>query len=238
MRIIMMTAAVVLGIAALAAAQAPGEMVLFNGTDLTGWDGDPNLWSVKNGAITGASTKEYPAQGNTFLIWKGGILRDFELRVKFRLVNHNSGIQFRSRRIEVKDPNAKNKWVVGGYQADMDGGNTYTGILYEERGRGILAQVGQKVTIGPDGKPKVTGSVGDAKQIKSAIKTGDWNEYTIICQGNHIIQKINGVVTVDVTDEDEKRRAMEGILAFQLHAGPPMVVQFKDIVLKVLEPGK
>ena len=206
-------------------AAAGDVQTLFNGKDLTGWDGDPRFWSVQDGAITGITTKEKPTPGNTFIIWRGGTLKDFELRLAWRLENHNSGIQYRS-----KD---RGKWVVHGYQADMDGSNTYTGILYEEGGRGIVATVGQKVTVGPDGKPKVTGTVSDPKDVKAAIKK-DWNDYLITARGNHLVQKINGIVTVDVTDEDEKGRAMEGILAFQLHAGGPMKVQFKDITLKVL----
>jgi hypothetical protein len=206
---------------------AEGAKALFNGKDLADWDGDPKFWSVQDGAITGLTTKEAPAPGNTFCIWKGGVLKDFELHVAFCMQNHNSGIQYRSKDC--------GKWVVHGYQADMDESNTYTGGLYEEGGRGVLALPGQKVTIGEDGKPKVTGTTADAKDIKAAIKNKDWNEYLIIARGNHLVQKLNGLVTVDATDDDEKRRAMEGILAFQLHAGPPMKVQFKDITLKVLE---
>ena len=209
------------------ARSAEGAKAIFNGKDLAGWDGDPQFWSVQDGAITGATTKEVPAKGNTFIIWRGGTLKDFELRAMFRMENHNSGIQYRS-----KD---RGKWVVHGYQADMDGGNAYTGGLYEEGGRGILATPGQKVTIGADGKPKVTGTASDPKAIKEAIKNKDWNEFVIIARGNHLVHKINGLVTADVTDEDEKGRAAEGILAFQLHAGPPMKIQFKDITLKVLE---
>ena len=204
---------------------AKGAKAIFNGKDLTNWDGDPRFWSVQDGAMTGITTKETPTRGNTFIIWRGGVLKDFELHVAWRLENHNSGIQYRS-----KD---RGKWVVHGYQADMDGSGTYTGILYEEGGRGIVARVGRKVTVGPDGKPKVTGTVSDPKKVKDAIKLKDWNQYVIIGRGNHLVQKINGIVTVDVTDEDEKRRAMEGILAFQLHAGGPMKVQFKDIMLQV-----
>ncbi len=204
---------------------AKGAKAIFNGKDLTNWDGDPRFWSVQDGAMTGITTKETPTRGNTFIIWRGGVLKDFELHAAWRLENHNSGIQYRS-----KD---RGKWVVNGYQADMDGSGTYTGILYEEGGRGIVARVGKKVTVGPDGKPKVTGTVSDPKKVKDAIKLKDWNQYVIIGRGNHLVQKINGIVTVDVTDEDEKRRAMEGILAFQLHAGGPMKVQFKDITLQV-----
>ena len=146
----------------------------------------------------------------------------------WRLENHNSGIQYRSKEL----PN----FVVAGYQADMDGTNNYTGICYEERGRGIIAQVGQKVELNENEKPKEVGKTGDAREIKAAIKkAGEWNEYVITAEGNHLVQKLNGHVTVDITDNDTKKRMMEGILALQLHAGEPMLVQYKEITLKVLE---
>src|SRR5437868_6845007 len=189
--VMLLSVAMMLGWAALAQAQdkidAPkndqGAYVLFNGKDLTGWEGDAKFWSVKDGCITG-STRENKTSGNTFLIWRGGKVKDFELRAMWRLENHNSGIQYRSKDL--------GKWVVGGYQADMDGENTYTGICYEERGRGIIAQVSQKVTLQADGKPQVTGSTGNARAIKSDIKkAGEWNEYVITCKGNHLVQKLN-----------------------------------------------
>ena len=126
-------------------------------------------------------------------------------------------------------------WVSGGYQADIDSAHTYTGILYEERGRGIVAKQGKKVTLLPDRKTEVTGDVSDPAKIKESIKKDGWNEYVIICKGNKLVQKLNGIVTVEVTDENEKDRMMEGILALQLHAGPPMKVQFKEITLKEIK---
>ena len=132
-----------------------------------------------------------------------------------------------------KDKSPAN-WVVHGYQADMEAGPTYTGILYEEGIRGIMAERGQKVVWGSDGKKQVTGSVGDAAEIEASIKKGDWNDYVIIAQGNHLQQFVNGKQTIDVTDEDEAKRAMSGVLAFQLHAGSPMMAQFRNIRLKKL----
>jgi hypothetical protein len=208
---------------------------IFNGKDLTGWEGNPKLWSVKDGAITGQTTAENPAQGNTFLIWTNGTVADFELRCSFKLVPGdskgfaNSGIQYRSK---VMDPA---NWAVGGYQADMEAGPTYTGILYEERmTRGIMAARGEKVVWDKDGKKQVVGSVGDAAEIGAAIKKGDWNDYVIIAKGNHLQQFINGKQTVDVVDDCEAKRALSGVLALQLHAGPPMTAQFKNIRLKKL----
>jgi hypothetical protein len=203
-----------------------GTVSLFNGKNLVGWDGDPKFWTVKDGAITGVSTAENPVKTNTFLIWKGGTVKNFELWAKFRMEGNNSGIQYRSKDL--------GEWRVGGYQADMDAANTYTGILYEERGRGILANVGTKSTVRPGGQVQVTGSVGDPAEIKAAIRKDDWNEYRIVARGNHLVHEINGKVTAEFVDDDEAKRAMEGILALQLHSGPPMTVRFKDIRLKVL----
>lgn len=231
-----------IGLITFAVSSRAAEKSLFNGKDLTGWDGNPDLWSVQDGAITGKTTPERPTKGNTFLIWKDGDrpgeIGNFELTLQFRIVDKNgetkgsgnSGIQYRSK---VADP--KN-WVVGGYQADFEVGKTYSGILYEERGRGILAQRGQKVVIregDAPNKPKIetVGEVGKSEEIQAAIRPGDWNEYKIVAQGNHLQHFINGKATVDVTDETAIG-AKSGILALQLHAGEPMTVQFKDIVLK------
>ena len=208
---------------------------LFNGKDLTGWEGNTDLWSVQDGVITGRTTAEKPAATNTFLIWKDGEVADFELVLQFKMTPGddekyvNSGVQFRSK---VVDPA---QFVVAGYQADFEYGPKYSGILYEEKGRGILAERGQKVRItqGEDPmKPKieVIGETGRSEEIQAAVKKDDWNELRIVVKGNHIQQFINGKLTVDVTDETAEG-AKKGVLAFQLHAGSPMQVQFKDIVL-------
>src|SRR5258708_2414410 len=190
---------------AFAADDEPGFKSLFNGKELTGWDGNPKFWSVKDGTITGQTTAENPTQGNTFLIWRDGTVDDFELRLSFKIVNGNSGIQYRSKDV--------GNWVVGGYQGDFEAGDTYSGILYEERGRGILALRGQKTEVTPDGKVNVVASVGDTKDIQSNIKKEDWNEYVILAQGNQLTHIINGRVTVQVSDNQPEKRAMSGILA-------------------------
>ncbi len=211
-----------------------GEQNLFNGKDLSNWEGNEKLWSVQDGTITGKTGSEGDTKinHNTFLVWKGGNVSDFELTFKYRIEKGNSGVQYRSK---LKNPGAFGP-VVGGYQADFEAGTTYSGILYEEQGRGILAQRGQqtKITTDADGKkPKVevTGSVGDSKEIQASIKSEDWNDYKIVAKGNHLQHFINGKATVDVTDE-HSGAAKEGILALQIHAGPAMVVQFKDLILK------
>jgi Domain of Unknown Function (DUF1080) len=206
------------------------EKALFNGKDLTGWEGNPKLWSVQDGAITGKTSNEGDTKisHNTFLVWKDGTVGDFELTFQYRIEKGNSGVQYRSKLVQ-PGPSGP---VVSGYQADFEAGKTYSGILYEEKGRGILAQRGQKTEIGEDGKPKVTGSVGDSAEIQASIKDEQWNDYKIVAKGNHVQHFINGKPTADVTDNDTKNAPKEGILALQIHAGPAMVVQFKGLMLK------
>ncbi len=238
-----------LGLSFTLAAAEPetGFKSLFNGKDLSGWEGNPELWSVKDGCLTGktppdpADPKKSTLTHNTFLIWKAGTVADFELRCSYKIVPNNdagfanSGIQYRSK---VIDPAG---WVVGGYQADFEAAKTYSGILYEEKGRGILAKRGEKVVIKPgDGrKPKieVTGSLGKSEDIQAMIKAEDWNDYVVIANGNHLQHFINGVQTVDVTDEDTANAAKSGVLALQVHQGPPMTVQFRNIRIKTLSSG-
>jgi hypothetical protein len=228
-----------LALAALCASVSAEDKHLFNGKDLTGWKG-LDFWSVKDGAITGQTTKEHPTKGNTFLVWEGEVA-DFELTFQYKIVDldgksekfGNSGVQYRSKVVDEKG------FVVAGYQADFECGKTYSGILYEEKGRGILAKRGQKVVIkeGADAKkPKieVTGEVGKTDEIQSKIKPADWNEYRIVAKGGHLQHFINGVQTVDVTDETAVG-AKKGVLALQLHAGTAMTVQFKDLVLKEIK---
>lgn len=214
------------GLAGAASGEEQGK-ALFNGKTLEGWSGNEKFWSVKDGAITGQTTAENPTSGNTFLIWKGGEVKDFELKLKFKIVGGNSGIQHRSSDL--------GDFVVGGYQADIEAGDRYIGILYEEKGRGVLAERGQTVVIGADGKKEVVGKTGDPKEIADSVKKEDWNEFVVIAKGNHLVQMINGYTTVDVTDKESSKAKASGILALQLHAGPPMTVQFKDIQYKELK---
>lgn len=207
-----------------------GFKTLFDGKTLKGWDGNPEFWSVQDGVITGKTTKENPTKGNTFLIWRAGKTGDFELRLKYRIVGGNSGIQYRSEEVS--------KWVMKGYQADFDASLKFAGILYEEKGRGILANRGKKVEIDNNGKIKETGSTTPEKKILDAFKKEDWNDYRVVAKGNHLIHEINGNVTVEIVDNHAAKRKMSGLLALQLHAGPPMTVQFKDVQLKDLAVKK
>lgn len=222
------------------ASASDGWVSLFNGKDLTGWDGDPRLWSAKDGAIRGETTAENPAKNNTFCIYRGGTLDDFELKIKFRIQNGNSGIQYRSKEFD--------KWRIGGYQAEVANFPGQPGFLYDEAGRASLVNVGEFVAIDAQGNKKVVGSVNDEKALKDAgyYKDKDWNEYHIIAVGNHIIHYLNGFKTMELIDndrvtkpddpQDRKGASRKGLLALQIHVGSPMVVEFKDIVLKKIPP--
>ena len=213
-----------------AAKEAP-TVSLFDGKTLAGWEGLSTLWSVKDGAITGITTKESPIKNNTFLVWTNGTVKNFELRLQYRVLNGNSGIQYRSKLVDAE------KFIVGGYQADLEAGKTYSGILYEERGRGILAERGQRTLItDEDGRTKVAviGKLADSKQLQASIRDEQWNDYTIIADGNHLLHFINNRQTVDVLDQQSAKASKEGILALQIHAGPAMLIQFRDIRLKQL----
>ncbi len=211
-----------------AAAAEEGFQAIFDGKTLAGWDGDPRFWSVQDGAITGETTKKNPAPDNTFLIWRGGQPADFELKAEFRMPNPgfaNSGIQIRSWE-------GPRKWQVSGYQPDMDSEDQYTGTCYGENFRGGLAQRGQKTLIGADHKPKVVEQFGDSRELAKFIKKRDWNEYDIIARGNHIVEKINGHLMCELTDEDAMARK-DGVIALQIHAGLPMKVQFRNVRVKL-----
>tara|TARA_Y100001934_G_scaffold139289_1_gene168040 strand:+ start:2598 stop:3242 length:645 start_codon:yes stop_codon:yes gene_type:complete len=211
---------------------------IFNGKDLKGWDGDPELWSVKNGTIRGETTKEKKANGNTFLIWKGGRTKNFDLRMSFRVSSvNNSGIQYRSR--HVTEGKVRNKWVVRGYQHEIRNSDklpNVAGFIYDEGGgRGRMCLAGQKVIWGEDGKRKQVGTVIDADGFADVFTVNEWNDVTIIAKGNHIRHYMNGRLILDCTDKHPERALLDGILALQLHAGAPMWVEFKNIRIKDLE---
>ena len=224
--------------------QAPSEQKqkmksIFNGEDLAGWDGDPRLWSVKDGAIRGETTDSNPANGNTFIIWKEGILKDFELRLSFRCnATNNSGIQYRSQHISHGNP--RNQWVVRGYQHEIRNQNilpSVAGFIYDEGGltggRGRTCLVGEKAVWNQDGK-QVKDTLIDEEGFKKLFQLDDWNDVIIIARGNHIQHYMNDRLILDFIDGAEKA-LLEGILAFQLHAGKPMWVEFKNVRIRNLE---
>lgn len=220
-----------------APAETPGMTRIFNGKDLTGWEGDPSLWSVKDGAIRGETTAENPAQGNTFLIWKDGTTKDFELRLSFRCTAaNNSGIQYRSTRLQSK-PGAKNQWRLKGYQHEIRNEQklpNVAGFIYDEGGkRGRICLVGEQA-IWTDGKKQVQASLIDGEAFKALFKLNDWNDVVIVAKGNHMRHYLNGRLILDFTD-DPALALLDGVLGLQLHAGRPMWAEFKDIRIKTLE---
>lgn len=222
---------------------ANGFIDLFDGKSLNGWRGDTALWYVKDKSIVGEIKPGKELQRNSFLIWEGGTVSDFELVVEYRIsAKGNSGFNYRSE--ELPDL----PFALKGYQADLDGANRYTGQNYEERGRRILAFPGQQVKL-----PPVTGKVedyavknvwtasqqlgwlGNPDSLKAKINKGDWNQLRIIAIGNRLKHYINGNLMSDVLDEDEQNRKMQGLLGFQVHVGPPMTIEVRHIWLKKLQ---
>ena len=226
----LLAVAALLCLAALGgAADEPSFVPIFNGENLSGWEGDAGIWSVRDGAITGVTTDDKKLPYNKFLIWRGGTPKNFELKAKVKLVgNSNSGIQYRSK--QLKDVG---EFVVGGYQMDIHPSPNYNAMLYDERGRGILAERGQKVVIDPDGGKHVVGKT----DAPAPAKLDEWNDYEIVANGNHLVHKLNGKTVVDVVDHQVKERDLEGIIAIQVHVGPAMTVSVKDLTLKTLPDG-
>ena len=215
----------------------PAEMrTMFNGKDLTGWDGDTRLWSVKDGAIHGQTTPEVPAKGNTFLILKGQQFGDFDLRFTVRCnADNNSGVQYRSKHIT--EGKVNNAWVVRGYQHEIRNEvklPSVSGFIYDEGGkRGRICLAGEKA-VWENGKKTVTATLTDAAGYEKLFKLNDWNEVVIIAKGNHIQHFLNGTQILDFTDKDPQLALKEGIIALQLHAGKPMWTEFKNLRIKEL----
>jgi hypothetical protein len=206
----------------------PGFYSLFDGKTLDGWDGDRTIWSVQDGAITGETKADTGLKENNFLIWKDQV-ENFELRLKFRLENGNSGIYYRAQK---RRPGQDLRDPLVGTQADFDASGRWTGVIMEYLLRGVLAERGQKVVIDEQGEKEVT-PLGDPAELLKAVKPNDWNDYTVIAKGGNVVLQINGVTMCELEDRDPKR-LLHGWLAVQVHVGPPMRVQFKDIYLRRL----
>ena len=197
---------------------------LFDGKTLAGWSGLKDNWRVEDGAITGENLADKPLKHNTFLVHERKV-SDFELTLEFRIMDGNSGIQYRSKLI---DPE---KFIVGGYQADIDSKKRYMGINYEERGRGIMVERGEIVAVDKEGKKSKVGTCGDATALLSRIKFDDWNKYRVVAKGSKLQHYINDVLMSELDDNETAKRSQDGIIALQVHQGPPMKVQFKNILL-------
>lgn len=206
-----------------------GFVPIFNGMSLEGWDGDPRYWRVENHILTGEVTPETLLKQNSFLIWRGGSPANFELKAEFRIsAQGNSGINYRS----VEMPGTK--WLMRGYQADIDAANKYTGQNYEERGRTFLAPRGTITYVATGQVPAVIASLGSADELKSFIKAGDWNQYHLIIRGNVLIHILNGHVMSEVIDDDAVNRKFSGLIGVQVHVGPPMKIEYRSMLLKTL----
>jgi len=201
-----------------------GFVNLFNGKNLNGWAGDPQYWSVEDGALTGKT--DGTLKMNRFITWTGSTIRNFDLRVKVKIsAGGNSGLQYRG----TSRPDLGLD-VVTGYQCDIVADNPgYNGMLYEEKGRRILAHTGEKVIVAPDGLPWIVG-----RMPVEEFAPDSWHDYRVLVVGNHHQHWIDGHQTADLIDLDEKGRALEGVLAMQVHVGPAMKVQFKDLKIKHL----
>ncbi|RDV13494.1 DUF1080 domain-containing protein [Pontibacter diazotrophicus] len=222
-----------------------GFVEIFDGKTLTGWEGDPAYWRAENGSLVGEVTPDKLLKNNTFIIWRGGQAKDFELKGEFRLTESgNSGINYRSEEVDGIP------YALRGYQADIDGRNRYTGQNYEERGRTTLAYRGQKVLVNsPAGEAKavrdnvknnawtattVTESLGASDSLQALIKSEDWNDVHLIVNGNRLQHYVNGILMSDVTDNDTVNRKLAGVLGIQVHVGPPMKVEYRNLRMKQL----
>ena len=215
--------------------QDTGFVPIFDGKTLAGWDGDPKYWRVENGCLVGEITPETIIKRNTFLIWRGGTPKDFELKVEYRIsAKGNSGINYRS--IQLTDA----LWSLAGYQADIDGPEKnkpplrHTGQNYEERGRTFLARRGEMVHVDDTAKPTVIASLGDSDALKVYIKDDGWNEFHLIIRGNILTHILNGHVMSVVMDDDAKNRRFDGLIGVQVHVGAPMKVEYRNFLLKQL----
>lgn len=202
-----------------------GFISMFNGKDLTGWDCKPNGWWVEDGTITSESTKEDPCVKHHYIFWKPAQPADFVMRFKYRLVGGNSGVQFRSER--------RPEYDVWGYQADMEAGDQWTGCLFQHDRGGVVMR-GYKAVIAVDGT-KQEEQFAAPEELQKVIKAEKWNEYEIRAEGPKIQLRINGKLMCEVVDNDEKMARDKGVIALQMHPGPPMKVQFKDLRIKILK---
>jgi hypothetical protein len=206
-----------------------GFVSIFDGT-LKDWDGDPVYWKAENGILIGEVRPETLLKQNSFVIWRGGEAGDFELKLEYRVsAEGNSGINYRSSEV----PGVK--WALQGYQDDIDGKDRWSGQNYEERGRTFLAYRGQSVVLPVGGKPEVARVLGDKAELQAKVLKEDWNEVHIIAKGNLLQHFTNGVLMSEVRDEDPGKRKMTGLLGVQVHVGPPMKIEFRNIRLKKLD---
>ena len=233
------TALVLLNLATLTAQKTETHFQsLFNGHDLSGWEGDQRFWRVEGNAIVGQTTADNPTKKNTFLVYKGDTVDDFELRFSYRVKGGNSGVQYRSELLS--------KWVVKGLQADFEdtmhnGKDRFSGMFFEENGRMFMGQRGDVVFVRTNTentkKPLIekVANVGNPVELEKVIKRDDWNDYIVIAKENVFIHIINGTVMSIGIDEDDANSRKSGILAWQLHSGDPLKIEMKNIRLRKMK---
>ena len=209
----------------------PGFQPIFDGKTLTGWEGDSKYWRAESGVLIGEITPATVIKSNTFIIWRGGRPKDFELKLDYRITAAgNSGINYRST--SVADPvTPANRFALRGYQFDIDGARRYVGNNYEEKGRLFMALRGQVTRVVGTRPPIVIGTFGDDAQL-AALATDDWNAVHLIVRGNTLTHLLNGRLMSVTIDDDAANRPADGLLGVQVHVGPPMKVEYRNIRLK------
>jgi len=211
----------------------PGFTSIFDGKTFDGWEGNPKYWRVEDGNMVGEITPETIIKSNTFIIWRGGAPKDFELKVEYRITSGgNSGINYRSIVVEDK-VTPENRFAMRGYQFDIDGRNRYTGQNYEEKGRLFLALRGQMTRVVGGRKPIIVSTLGDGDALETFI-TKDWNAIHLIARGNMLVHNLNGHVMSVTIDDDSPNRKFEGLIGVQVHVGGPMKVEYRNWRLKNL----
>jgi len=214
-----------------ASGDEPGFVSIFDGKTLAGWEGNPVYWRVENGALAGEITPATVIKSNTFIVWRGGRPRDFELKLDYRIsADGNSGINYRSAIIP--DPvTPENRYSMRGYQCDLDGRKRYPGNNYEEKGRLFLAVRGQMTHVVGGRPPVLVSAFGDADELAKFV-TDDWNAVHLIVRGNVLTHIVKGHVMTVVVDDDVPNRPVDGLIGVQVHVGPPMKVEYRNIRLK------
>lgn len=209
----------------------PGFEPIFDGKTLTGWTGNPTYWRAENGALVGEITPATVIKSNTFIVWQGGRPKDFELKLDYRITPEgNSGINYRS--VMVPDTvTPDNAFAMRGYQCDLDGRKRYPGNNYEEKGRLFLAVRGQMTRVVGGRPPIVLATIGDPNDL-AAVVTDDWNSVHITARGNVFTHAINDRLMTVVVDDDAPNRPVDGLIGVQVHVGPPMKVEYRNIRLK------
>lgn len=226
------------------ASDEAGFVTLFDGETLDGWVGDSTYWRVENGHLVGEVTPATLLERNSFIIWQGDVPEDFDLRLEYRIsAEGNSGINYRSETVDGV------AYALRGYQADLDGPKRYVGSNYEERRRTTLASLGEKVIVPAMDQADsldayiesnqwtpvvVQDPLGAPDSLRARVHDGGWNAYRIVARGNRLQHYVNGVLMSDVTDNDPTNRRFDGLLGVQVHVGPPMKVEYRNMRLKAL----